>query len=220
MNARLVSLNIGEPQLLVPHSSPDKNVFSGIFKSPVSGAVWLGETGLEGDGQADLKNHGGPDKAVCVYPLEHYPYWTRRLRRDLPEGAFGENFTGEGLLESSVHIGDIYEVGDALVQVSQPRQPCFKLAARYNVKELALWVRETGFTGFYLRCLKPGAVQEGDKVLLVERTSSALTVAEANNIMNAGGAGVADVERLLMESALSVSWRRTLVERLLKMARG
>lgn len=211
MNARLLSLNVGKPKPL-PYRG--KSVPSSFVKTPVSGALWLLETGLDGDGQADLRNHGGPEKAVCVYPQEHYPYWEARLGRPLQPAAFGENFSTEGLTEERVCIGDVYRVGGALVQVSQPRQPCFKLAARHGVPQLALWVQESGFTGFYFRVLEEGEVRAGDGIPLVERQSSAVSLAEANRIMHRDKRDVAGIERLLAVPELSANWRRTFEKRL------
>ena len=119
-------------------------------------------TGIEGDGQADLVNHGGVDKAICVYPLAHYPHWQEMIGRELSPAAFGENFTVDGLTEADVCIGDTWRVGeDVLVQVSQPRQPCWKLARRWQRKTLALEVQESGKTGWYFRVLEEGTVQAG-----------------------------------------------------------
>ena len=159
-SAQLVSLNTGRPALL-PYRG--RQVETSFVKVAVPDSLWLGYAGLAGDEQADKQNHGGLDKAVCVYALEHYPYWEEWLGTKLPEAAFGENFSTTGLTESEVCIGDVYRVGNATVQVSQPRQPCYKLAARHGIKELALWTEETGFTGFYLRCPEPGEVRAGDE---------------------------------------------------------
>lgn len=210
MEAKLSSLNVGTPALL---DHRGKTVSSGIVKTPVTGPLWLSRIGLEGDAQADLKNHGGQEKAVCVYPLEHYPYWEERLGRTLGPGSFGENFGVEGLMESDVCIGDTYRVGGATVQVSQPRQPCFKLAARHGVKELALWVQETGFTGFYLRCLESGTVSAGDGIEWISRPEETVSVAEANRVMHRDKRDVAGIERLLSVAELSENWRRTLRKR-------
>lgn len=143
MVARIASLNVGRPNTLAYHG---KYVESGFVKKPVFGPVWLSKINLEGDRQADLRVHGGVDKAVCVYPLEHYPYWEERLDRKLNVAASGENFSTEGFTESNVYIGDVFRVGSPgrgpVVQVSQPRQPCYKLGARYDLAELVLWVQD------------------------------------------------------------------------------
>ena len=135
---------------------------SGFHKTAVNGAVWLGYGGLRGDQQADTRHHGGVDKAVCVYAAEHFAHWQRlEGLHDLGPGGFGENFTTLGLLEAEVCIGDVYRVGEARVQVSQPRQPCWKLARRWRVKDLTAQVEQTGRTGFYFRVLRHGWVDSG-----------------------------------------------------------
>ncbi len=213
MSAHLVSLNVGLPR---PLAHGGGEVQSGILKSPVRGPLRLRETGLEGDGQADVEHHGGPDKAVCVYAVEHLPYWRGRLDPELEPGAFGENFSTEGLLEAKVRIGDVFRVGTAVAQVSQPRIPCFKLAARHGEGELALWVKETGLTGFYLRCLQPGEVRAGDKISLVGSPERGVTIAEANRIMHGQGHDATSIERLLAVPELSAEWKRMLKSRLRK----
>ena len=212
--ARVVSVNVGLPG---PLAHGKGEVRSGISKAPVRGALWFRKNGLEGDGQADTENHGGPDKAVCVYAVEHLPYWEVRLGPELEPGAFGENFSAEGLVETGVRIGDVYRVGTALTQVSQPRVPCFKLAARHGKEMLAVWVKETGLTGFYLRCLEPGEVRAGDEISLVRSPEHGFTVAEANGIMH-GDADVAALERLRAIPELSAEWKRMLKARLRRAA--
>lgn len=213
MSARVASLNVGLPRALAHGGG---QVPSGIFKSPAGGALRLGETGLEGDAQADTEHHGGLDKAVCVYATEHLPYWRERLGLGLEPGAFGENFSTQGLVETEVRIGDVFRVGTAVVQVSQPRTPCFKLAARHAKKELALWVKETGFTGFYLRCLEPGEARAGDGIFLAERPEHNFTIAEANRVMHGDGGDVESIQRLLATPELSAEWKKMLKTRLQK----
>ena len=188
VSAAVVSLQVGQPRTVGSSGETDQADpvwTTGFFKEPMSGLVWLGQTNLDGDGQADLENHGGPEKAVNVYPAEHYPYWARTIGlTNLHPGGFGENFTIEGLLESDVCIGDIFEIGESLVQVSQPRQPCWKLARRWLVKDLALRVQETGRTGWYFRVLREGHVQAGTRLVLVERHHPNWTVSAANEVMH------------------------------------
>lgn len=211
MTARLVSLNVGQP---APLAFRGGAVPSAIRKQPVSGPVRLGPLGLAGDAQADLRVHGGPDKAVCVYPTEHLAHWSERLGRRLEPAAFGENFSVAGLLEAAACLGDVYRVGRALAQVSQPRQPCYKLATRQGEPAFALWVQESGWTGFYFRCLEPGEVQAGDAITLVERPAPGCTIAETNRLLHRDQHDRAGLERLLAVAALSVSLRRTFEERL------
>ncbi|MVN88258.1 MOSC domain-containing protein [Deinococcus sp. HMF7620] len=209
--ARVKQVCVGLP---APLSYRGSTVPSGFVKTPVNWPLWLGEEGLDGDGQADRRYHGGPDKAVCVYPSEHYPFWSGRLIRPLGPAAFGENFTTAGLTETNVCIGDIVKVGGAVVEVSQPRQPCFKLAARHDEPRLTLWVQESGLTGWYFRVLRPGAVRAGSRMSLVTRPPEAVSVQEANRVMHVDKQDQAGIQRLLAQDALSTSWRATLEKRL------
>jgi MOSC domain-containing protein YiiM len=208
---QLLSLNVSRPKTIDYQGKP---LQTGIFKEPVGTRLMLAVSQLEGDGQGDLINHGGADKAVCVYCAEHYAYWEDKLQRKLAYGAFGENFTVTGLLEHDVRIGDIYEVGDALVQVSQPRQPCFKLGVKHNEPQLPVLVQETGYTGYYLRVLRPGAVGAGSELRLIERDAAGITVAEANRLKYEDKQDIAGIKALLAVEALSDSWRKSFEKRL------
>ena len=210
----LVSVQVGGPQTLGTEGAADpaeRPWVTGFIKAPVAGPVAAGRTNLNGDGQADLVNHGGPDKAVCVYPEAHYPHWRADL--DLPDlapGAFGENFTVVGLAEPDVCIGDVWTVGGAVFQVSQPRQPCWKLARRWRVKDLALRVQQTGFTGWYFRVLQEGVVEAGQPLALVERPEPNWTVERANRVMHHLKSDYAQAAELAAVSLLSASWKATL----------
>jgi MOSC domain-containing protein YiiM len=208
---QLLSLNISMP---VTVDYQGRSLKTGIFKNPVIQTLLLSTNQLEGDGQADLINHGGADKAVCVYCTEHYAYWNEKLQRKLPYGAFGENFTISGLPESAVHIGDIYEIGTALIQVSQPRQPCFKLALKHKLPDLPLQVQETGYTGYYFRVLQEGLVAAGQTLRLLESQPLAITVAEANRLKYHDKSNIAAIRKLLSVNALSDSWRESFEKRL------
>jgi MOSC domain-containing protein YiiM len=218
----LVSLQVGLTRMhghADAAEAMDREWTSGFYKSPVSGPVWLGTTNLAGDGQADLENHGGPDKAVNAYPSEHYPGWREELQLDvLPFGAFGENFTLGGLTETTIAIGDVFEVGGAIVQVSQPRQPCWKLARRWRIKDLAARVIQTGRTGWYFRVLQGGYVAAADALQRIERPHPEWTIAAANDVMYHRRED-RDVTAALSECpALSASWRAALRKRLSKVA--
>jgi MOSC domain-containing protein YiiM len=189
---------------------------SGIAKQPVNDPVYLGQINLDGDGQADRKHHGGPDKAVCVYPRCRLDYWANRLDRDVEPGAFGENVTAEGQDETSACIGDVYRVGEAVVQVSQPRSPCWKLARYWNEKKLALWVQETGYTGWYFRVLETGYVQAGQSLVLEKRPCPEWTVMRANEVRYHRPEDLDAAAELANCSALGSSWRDTLRQRLEK----
>ncbi|MBZ4395494.1 MOSC domain-containing protein [Myxococcus sp. MISCRS1] len=185
---RILSLHIGMPRELGTPGAADpmeRPWTSGIHKQPVTGPVWLTRTGLTGDGQADLRVHGGPEKAVLAYAASHHAFWREQLgREDLGPGAFGENWVVSGGAEESVCIGDVLKVGTAVVQVSQPRQPCWKPARRWRHKELALLIQRTGRTGWYFRVLQEGEVRAGDVLELVERPHPRFTVTFANQAMH------------------------------------
>ena len=156
---------------------------TGFYKQPVEGAVWLGRLGLEGDGHADLEHHGGYEKAVLAYSNCHYPFWKKTFAMDPVFGGFGENFTIDELEENLVCIGDVYRVGEAQLQVSQPRRPCWKLSKRWQVRDLALHVQNSGKTGWYFRVLMEGCVQSGASFELIKRPNPEWTIAIVNEIM-------------------------------------
>lgn len=172
----VVSVNVGLPR---PLAAGERVVQSGIVKTPVPGRVHAGKLGLAGDGQADLRVHGGEGKAVYAYPSEHYAGWRGDLGRDdLDWGAFGENLTLRGIAEADVHEGDVLRVGSAQLVVTTPRQPCFKLAARMGTSTVIRRMWETGRCGFYLAVAQPGEMGAGDVVAL-ERCGGAVSVAAA-----------------------------------------
>lgn len=214
----LESVQIGPPQARGWDGAPDpmdRPWTSGIFKTPVSGPVAVEGLGLAGDAQADLVNHGGADKAVCAYPADHFDHWRAVLARpDLGPGAFGENFTMRGLTERDVCIGDTWRIGDLLVQVSQPRQPCWKLARRWRTADFADQVIAAGRTGWYFRVLRPATVSAGLSCGLIERPYPEWTVSAANAVRydNAGAARARGAE-LAEVPLLSASWRRALRSR-------
>ena len=211
------SIQVGLPEKGHPECQeevPQKPWTTGIFKRPVIGPVRLERHNLWGDGQADLVHHGGLDKAVCVYPSEHWAHWQGILPpHQLAGGAFGENFTLEGLTEAEVCIGDIFAVGSALVQISQPRQPCWKLARRWQIKDLAVQVERTGFTGWYFRVLQEGIVESTVPLQLTDRPFPQWTVATANRIMHQERDNQTAAEELSLCPLLSSSWHHTLRQR-------
>src|SRR5215472_16640755 len=162
---KLISVNVGLPREVTWYNTI---VTTGIFKQPVSGHVVLRKLNLHGARQADLSVHGGEYKAVYCYPVEHYAYWKKELPgRDLPFATFGENFTTEGLLEDSVHLGDRFTVGSAEVVVTQPRLPCYKLGVRFESDEMVKRFLASARTGFYLKVTRGGEVGAGDEIELL-----------------------------------------------------
>ena len=215
----LISIQVGTPRTIASNAegatdASDRRWTTGIFKSPVEGPLFLGATNLAGDGQADPENHGGPDKAVCAYSADHYGDWRAdpELAAMAP-GAFGENFTIRGLTETTVCVGDIWSVGDALIQVSQPRQPCWKLARKWGVKDLTARVVRTGRTGWYFRVLREGTVSAGARLTLLDRQYPAWTIQAANDVMHGRPVDVDASAALGTIPALSRAWRGTLTSR-------
>lgn len=209
-SGRIKGLQVGKP---AAYQWGGKAFTTGMGKQTVTEQLLLTFSGYAEDGQADLVNHGGRDKAVCVYGYEHYAYWEEELGLPLDWAAFGENVTMEGLSEQDVRIGDVFRMGEALVQISQPRQPCNKLGHKYNRTDMPLLVQTTGFTGYYFRVLEEGYTAPGDAVLLVEQSPAGISVAEANRIMYTAKDNRAETERLLSVQELSDSWRKTLLKR-------
>jgi len=208
MNKMIVkSLNIGLPKREI---FDGKEMTTGICKKPVSQALFLNKLGFDGDGVGNLKNHGGPDKAVCVYSLDHYPYWEKTLGIKLTPAAFGENLSISNLKEKDICIGDVFQLGTALVQVSQPRQPCSTLAVRYGRSDFVKLVVNFGRTGFYFRVLKEGTVEPGTSLILHERDPHQISVAFANHIFHHDKRNCQSIEKILAVPALSESWRRSL----------
>lgn len=206
---KLCTLSVGTA---LEHPYQSGMVSSAILKHPTLEPLKLTHLGLVGDQQVDTKHHGGPDKAVCVYALEHYMFWAERLGRELPVAAFGENFTVMGLTEEQVCIGDVYRVGTATVQVTQPRQPCFKLAMRHGIKDFAVQVEETGFTGFYLRVLQEGTVQTGDPFELVQKGE--IPVQEVNRILHHDKKDSVGIGRLVQDPFVADALKKQLAKRL------
>ncbi|QOH65489.1 MOSC domain-containing protein [Bacillus amyloliquefaciens] len=205
-----LSINLGKPAI---HEFAGRQINSGIIKRPADSPVMLYKTHFDGDGQADLKHHGGPDKAVCVYPAEHYSYWETTLARKLPAAAFGENVTVKGLAEQDVWIGDVFQLGEAVVQVSQPRQPCVKLALKYGIKDMVLRVQQTGFTGFYFRVLEEGYVDPRPVLKRLSRGKESISVWYANEVKYRDSGNLSAIEEILREEALSESWRESFLKK-------
>jgi MOSC domain-containing protein YiiM len=212
---RLLSIQVGSPRSFNGDSAGDHQSWTtAFFKHSVDGPLWLGAVNLEGDAQANLKTHGGVDKAVCVYPVEHYLFWERRLARKITvSGAFAENFTTKGTVEDDSCIGDVLRVGDAICQISQPRPPCWKLARCWQIADLAEQVERTGRTGWYLRVLEQGYVQPGAAIQLLERPQPQWTVARANAILYNGLREPSLVQALAACSPLAPSWRDYLLSK-------
>lgn len=195
----------------------DREWESAIFKQPVDKAIWVGKLKLDGDGQADLKNHGGLEKAVFTYPSEHYTYWQQEHGlTDMKQGGMGENFSTLHVSEENISIGDTFEIGGAIIQVSQPRQPCWKPARRFKMKNLALLIQDTGKTGWYYRVLQEGLVEAGQTFKLLERPSPEWTINECNKVMHVEKTDMDKATKLAQCEWLAIKWKTTLLNRVEK----
>src|ERR687889_1461578 len=213
---RIISLNVGLPSAQLYEG---RKVITGGAKKSVPRAELRFEN-FDGDRQADQLNHGGLEKAVCVYPFDHYPYWNRQLGRDLQPGAFSENLTVSGAIETEVCVGDVFRIGEALVQVSQPRMPCAKLAGKNRSKMLPKLIANVGYTGFYMRVLSEGMVAAGDGFDLERAHPERITIAEVNDIIYEKSYDVALIERLAELPEFSEVGRTLFAQRLERLARG
>jgi MOSC domain-containing protein YiiM len=208
---RVVSVNVSLPRSV---EFRGQAISTSIFKEPVGGHLLVRRLSLEGDWQADLRAHGGPNKAVYAYPLEHYADWSWELGRDdLRPGQFGENLTLERLTEEEARLGDVFRVGDAILQVTQPRYPCFKLGIKMGDPFFPKRFLASGRTGFYLRVLEEGEVGAGDAIELVEQ-SDGLTVKSLWRLVLVDKEDIEGAQLALRCPTLAREWREPLEERL------
>ncbi|MCA9801438.1 MAG: MOSC domain-containing protein [Cyanobacteria bacterium HKST-UBA02] len=182
MQRRIVSICVGKPRSVV---SGDRTVSTGIFKEPVEGKVKVGKLNLEGDQQADLTVHGGPDKAIYTYSAEHYPWW----REQMPDvaftyGIFGENLTTSGMLERDVCIGDEFAAGTAVIKASQPRLPCYKLGIRFGRKDVIKTFMQSGFSGIYFSVVEEGELSTGDEIRFLRGDGLGIKAGDVANLFN------------------------------------
>ncbi|MCC9606330.1 MOSC domain-containing protein [Blastopirellula sp. JC732] len=213
--AKIVQLQIGQPKSYGSADAADpmdREWTTGFFKQPTSEPVEVDWEGIVGDGVADRVNHGGRDKAMLVYAAAHYPLWRAELRGQIDEakfgnGAFGENLTVSDLDEEAVCLGDVYRVGTALLQVSQPRQPCWKLARRWRLKELTALAVKTGRMGWYVRVLEKGTLQVGDVLQLIERPAPDWTIARLNQLFYHDRKNLDDAAIMAASPLLAEAWR-------------
>jgi MOSC domain-containing protein YiiM len=217
----VLAVNVGAPALLA--ESHGERVYSGIAKQPVDlgTSLWLSLGNLAGDSQADLTVHGGPDKAVYAYPSEHLVAWSRELADqpdtpvDLGPAPFGENLSTLGVTEADVAIGDQWRWDEAVLEVCQPRWPCFKLALHRGRPDVNGRMRATGRTGWYLRVLQPGVVTVGSTLEVVARDPAGLSILDAHRAMGDRHLGHRPlVEALAQHPALAAEWRQPLLDRL------
>lgn len=201
---KLICVCVGLPREVIWKGKP---VTTGIFKQSVTGRVMLRSLNLDGDRQADLTVHGGAEKAVYAYPMEHYPYWQQEFpHHDLPWGAFGENLTVEGLSETSINIGDRFCIGSAEVMVTQPRFPCFKLNIKFGQDDMVKRFLDSRLSGIYFSVVQEGEIGAGDAIKLVSRDEHNVTVADIVQIYRRE-ADESLIRRAIQVPALAASLR-------------
>jgi len=209
---KLISLNVARPRLVVYQGA---TINTGIFKQPVQGPIPLRTLNLDGDRQADLSVHGGPNKAVYAYPAEHYPYWRKELpEADLPWGAFGENFTTTGIFEDDLHVGDRLQVGSSILMVRQPRMPCYKLAAKFQRDDMIRRFLVSGRSGFYFSVEQEGTVAAEDSFELLTRNRDGITISEMNRLFVREKYNQGLLRKAIQTAALPEDWRDYFAERL------
>jgi MOSC domain-containing protein YiiM len=212
----VISVNVGRPRLVLRNGEP---VSTGIFKDQIEGRVMMRTLNLDGDRQADLTVHGGPSKAVYVYPAEHYEFWKGEFpEMDLPWGMFGENFTTTGLFETEINIGDKFRINGAEVMVTEPRMPCYKLGIRFGRTDIIKKFLLSERTGFYLAVLKEGEVGPGDELALVERDAHDVKVVDITRLYAREKDNSGLLRRALEVEALPDGWRHYFQERLEKLS--
>jgi MOSC domain-containing protein YiiM len=209
---KVISVNIGRPGEIVHQG---RRVRTAIFKQPVAGRVRVSSLNLAGDMQADLTVHGGPSKAVYLYPSEHYEFWRKELpEMHLPWGMFGENLTTEGLLENEVNVGDRLCVGSAELMVTEPRLPCYKLGVRFGRDDMVKRFLKTRRTGFYCAVLREGEVGAGDSIQLLGRDDDGVSLDEITRLYAFDRNDTAAMRRAAEVKALPESWRSYFYQRI------
>lgn len=210
---KIISVNVGMPREI---AWKGMTVTTGIFKEPVDASVMIDRLNLSGDAQADLTVHGGADKAVYAYPAEHYDYWRKQLPgMSFPWGTFGENLTTLGLTEDRLCIGDTLRAGDAVLIVTQPRVPCYKLALRFQRDDIIKRFLRSGRSGFYFSVLEPGEVRAGQQVEILNRDPNRVTVADIGRLFLGQTRDPDLLERVTNLAALPSHWKSALQARAL-----
>lgn len=214
---RIVSIQVGRPRTVLSHG---RAVSTGIFKQPITSRVMLRRLNLDGDQQADLTVHGGPEKAVYVYPAEHYPFWRAEFPdMELPYGMFGENLTIEGLLEEDVCIGDTFRIGGAEVVVTQPRVPCYKLGIKFGRDDILKRFLRSRRTGWYFSVAREGEVGADDPIERLSRDPHGLSVTDVTRLYTEERGNLDLLRRAVAVPGLPEGWREYFQERLDKLAR-
>lgn len=211
MEYQLFSICVGEPDALTYRGRQER---SGIRKKPIREKTLLTKVNFSGDGQADLKNHGGDDKAVCAYSYDHYDYWKEKHHLSMTPGFFGENLTIKDLTENDVYIGDIYQIGEAKIQVCQPRIPCYKISAKTGIDGIHEEIKTTGFTGYYYRVVEEGWVSPTDTLKRVSRFTNSLSIKTLNDVLYRDKENKSLIKQITQLDGLAENWREMMAGKL------
>ena len=210
---KLVSLNITMPEKISLNDGGRK-VITGFFKKPINEKIFLDELGFRGDGVGDSRIHGGKDLAVCAYFVDHFPHWKNELDREIKPGAFGENLSLAGINETQIYIGDIFRLGEAEIEVSQPRQPCHKLNKVFDLQAMACKIQTTGYTGCYFRVKKTGWVNPVPAFELIQEAPGKISIEMVNVLMFKEKKNQDLLRTVVSLQALSTKWREKFQKRL------
>ncbi|MCP3029076.1 MOSC domain-containing protein [Halobacillus sp. A5] len=211
MKYKLLSLNVGKPEV---YETDKGELESAYRKKPVEGAVFLSKLNFIGDEQADKENHGGENQAVCLYPAQHYRFFEKEYDRTFSYPSFGENITVEGIDERTTNIGDVFTLGEAELQVTKPRKPCYIIARTHGIDDFPKRVLQTGFTGFYFKVVKEGIVQAGDNLILKTPHPNGVTVSDVNDVKYDHPHDQERIKRILEVEAFPEEDRKSLERRL------
>ncbi|PLS17094.1 MOSC domain-containing protein [Bacillus sp. M6-12] len=203
---KIVSLHVGKPR----QEHYETATIETAFKRPAVAEAFLTINGFNGDEVANKVHHGGPDRAICFYPIEHYGFWEAKWGKQLPLPAFGENVLAEGMKEEEVFVGDVYRIGDAIVEITQGRVPCAKISHNNGVPEFLDSVLKTGLTGYFGRVLAEGTIKSGQTIHLMDRKQNKVSILYANEILLQGRDGLAGIDKLLEMEYLAAVWRKNL----------
>ena len=205
MRPKILSVNVSIPKEV---EFEGQKVTTGIFKEPVEGRIKLRSFNLDGDKQADLTVHGGPDKAAYAYPIEHYQFWRGVYPNiEMPNGMFGENFTIQGLMENEVRVGDCFEMGSSKVIATQPRMPCYKLGIKFKRMDILGKFLASGRTGIYFKVLEEGEVGAGDSIIKVEKDPNGVLISDIARMYTRDREDIDTMRRAVKVEALPEGWR-------------
>jgi MOSC domain-containing protein YiiM len=209
---KILSVNVSFPKEV---DFEGQKVTTGIFKEPIEGRVELRTLNLDGDKQADLTVHGGPDKAVYAYPTEHYEFWRKVYPNiEMPNGMFGENFTTEGLMEAEVNVGDVFKIGSSKVIATQPRMPCYKLGVKFGRMDVLKKFLASGRSGIYFKVLEEGEVGAGDSIIQIKKDTNRVGISDIVRLYASDREDIKTMRHAVKVEALPEGWRHYFLEQI------